>query len=387
MKINHYKIIRPAEACASARQFNHAHLRILQLVNSLDTGGAEKMASSLSLQLQRMGHRVHIVCLRDFGRMAVPIERFHENGIYPLKYAKHNGFNPACVFKLVRLLKSECIDIIHSHNPLVTHYAAAASLLAGTPLSVSTVHGSATLEIQTWAQALFAGSCRLTDRIVLVCRQVQEEFCRRFPSLASRAISIPNGIEFGELLAIAPRVPSGEFVFGAVGRLVPVKDHSTLLAAFARLHSRFPSCRLEILGWGELREPLENLAATLGLGHAVGFHGWSSDISAFLSRVDAFVISSRSEGLPMTLLEAMAAGLPIVATAVGGVPEVVEVARCGWLARPGDAEDLANQMACAISSRDGHGQRAREAVLKNYSVESMARQYVAVYETTFPLGR
>jgi glycosyltransferase involved in cell wall biosynthesis/peptidoglycan/xylan/chitin deacetylase (PgdA/CDA1 family) len=353
--------------------------RILELVNSLDTGGAERMASSLSLELQRMGHRVDIVCLREFGRMAVPMERFAASGVHLWKCGKKNGLDLRCVWKLARFLKSERVDIIHSHNPLVTHYAAAASLIAGTPLSVSTIHGTSTLELQKWAQVLFAASCRLTDRIVLVCRQVQQEFCRRFAGLGGRTTAIPNGIEMGELLGIARRAGSGEFVFGAVGRLVPVKDHHTLLAAFAKLHARLPSCRLEILGGGEMRNQLENLAATLGLERVVRFHGWSADIAGFLSRIDTFVLSSRSEGLPMTLLEAMAAGLPVVSTAVGGVPEVIQDAGCGWLACPGDPEDLAQKMALAVTGRDGRGERARSAALKDYSVESMAQRYAALF--------
>ncbi len=362
-------------------------LRVLELINSLETGGAERMVSSLSLRLQQMGHRVDIVCLREFGRMAVPMERFQENGVGILKYGKKDGFNPACIAKLALFLKSQRIDVIHSHNPLVTHYAAATSQLAGTPLSVSTIHGTSTLAMPKWAEMLFTTSCRLTDRIVLVCRQVQEEFCRRFPELGNRTTAIPNGIDLGELVEISPRAPSREFVFGTVGRLVPVKDQHGLLLAFAQLHTRFPFCRLEILGSGELRAELESLAINLGLADSVRFRGWSSDVAGFLSQMDAFVLSSRSEGLPMTLLEAMAAGLPVVSTAVGGVPEIVEGAGCGWLARPGDPENLAAKMECAVSNRDDRGARAREAVLRQYSVDAMARQYAALFENGLASSR
>jgi glycosyltransferase involved in cell wall biosynthesis/peptidoglycan/xylan/chitin deacetylase (PgdA/CDA1 family) len=355
-------------------------LRILQLVNSLDTGGAEKMVSSLSLELKRMGHSVEVLCLREFGQMPVPMERFTENGVGVRKFGKKDGLSVTCIWNLARFLKSERMDVIHSHNPLVTHYAAAAALLARTPLSVSTIHGTSTLEIQKWARVLFSGSCRLTDKIVLVCRQVQEEFCRRFRAFRNRTATIPNGIDVSELIGIPPRPSSDEFVFGTVGRLVPVKDHHNLLVAFAKLREGFPFCRLEVLGTGELQEELRTFAAALGLAQAVRFHGWSTDIPGFLSGIDTFVLSSRSEGLPMTLLEAMAAGVPVVSTAVGGVPEVVEPAGCGWLARPGDPVDLAAKMECAISARGDRGSRARSAVVKEYSVECMARRYAGLYE-------
>jgi glycosyltransferase involved in cell wall biosynthesis/peptidoglycan/xylan/chitin deacetylase (PgdA/CDA1 family) len=367
---------------ASARRNAPASgtLRILELINSLDTGGAETMASSLAIQLAKMGHRVDVACLRDFGRMTIPHQRFAENGIRLWKCGKRDGWSPACVWKLARFLKSGRVDVIHSHNPLVTHYAAAAALLAGTPLSVCTIHGTNTLALRPSERALFAGSCSLTDRIVLVCRQVQEEFCRRFPALATRASAIPNGIEVGELLAIAPRPSSGEFVFGSIGRLVPVKDYHSLLVAFAQLRRQIPRCRLEVLGSGELQAELERFAANLALGDAVIFRGWSADIAGFLSRMDAFVLSSRSEGLPMSVLEAMAAGLPVVATAVGGVPELIETARCGWLARPGDPHDLAQKMLLAMTNRNGQGSRGRQAVREWYSAESMARRYSALFE-------
>ncbi|HLI86856.1 MAG TPA: glycosyltransferase [Bryobacteraceae bacterium] len=355
-------------------------LRILELVNNLDTGGAETMASSLSLELARMGHQVDVACLREFGRMTVPAERFAENGVHLWQCGKRDGWSAPVVWKLARFLKSERIDVIHSHNPLVTHYAAAAAFLAGTPLSVATIHGTNTLALRRGERALFASACRLTDRIVLVCRQVHEEFCRRFPALAGRASAIPNGIEVEELLAVAPRTFSSEFVFGSVGRLAPVKDFHSLLAAFALVYRQIPRCRLEILGSGELQADLESFAAGLGLGQVVTFRGWSPDVAGFLSRVDAFVLSSRSEGLPMSVLEAMAAGLPVVSTAVGGVPELIETANCGWLARPGDPRDLAQKMALAITNRNGHGARGREAVREWYSAGCMARRYSGLFE-------
>ncbi|MBV8729596.1 MAG: glycosyltransferase [Acidobacteriia bacterium] len=357
-------------------------LRILQLLNSLDFGGAERMASSLSLQLEKLSHHVDIVCLRDFGRMTIPLERFAQNGIRVSKFGKGDGMNPTCLWKLARHLQSERIDVIHSHNPLVTHYAAAAALLARTPVSVSTIHGTSTLQLRAWERALFSASCRVTDQIVLVCREVQQEFCRRFPRLAGRTAAIPNGVDLEELLSLPHRDPSAEFVFGAAGRLVPVKDHQTLLVAFSQVNAKYRSSRLEILGDGELRGQLQHLASSLGLTDAVHFHGWSNDIAGFLSRIDTFVLSSLSEGLPMALLEAMAAGLPIVSTAVGGVPEIIQSAQCGWLAQPQNPDDLAQKMIHAIThSAEGQGGRARSTVQNEYSVARMAERYAFLFQS------
>jgi len=156
-----------------------------------------------------------------------------------------------------------------------------------------------------------------------------------------------------------------------------VKDHQTLLTAFANVKKYAPACRLEILGCGELLDDLEAQARALGIQGSVRFRGWSRGVAEFLAEIDGFVLSSKSEGLPMTLLEAMAAGLPVVSTAVGGIPEIVNSARCGWLAAAGDPAGLAGRMLEAHHAPDlpDRGSRAREAAAANYSVKSMADQY------------
>ena len=369
-------------ALNSGRTASGRRLRILEFIDRLDTGGAERMVACLSLRLREIGHEVHVVCLRDFGLMPVPAERFAESGVSLTEFGKTDGLSPAAVWKLARFLKAHQIEVMHSHNPLVTHYAAAAGKIARTPVTVSTIHGTSTLHMPRWAETLFALSCRWNDRIVLVCNQVEEVFQERYPRLRNRTAVIPNGIEIDELLSVRRCGATGEFVFGTIGRLVPVKDHRTLLAAFAQVNKQFPSCRLEVLGYGELLEELKNLSTTLGIASAVTFHGWSRDIAGFLGGLDAFVLSSTSEGLPMTLLEAMAAGLPVVATTVGGIPEVVESANCGWLARPSDAASLADNMLRVMHAPDRleRGGRARKTVMDRYSVQSMAEQYESLFQ-------
>jgi glycosyltransferase involved in cell wall biosynthesis len=360
---------------------NGRGLRILQFIDTLDTGGAERMVACLSLRLKEIGHEVHVVCLRDFGLMPVPAERFRESGVRLTGFSKTDGFSPSAIWKLARFLKSHRIEVIHSHNPLVTHYAAAAANIARTPAIVSTIHGTSTLGMPRWAEALFALSCEWNDQIVLVCRQVEEVFQQRYTRLRDRTAVIPNGIEVDELLEVRRRGSTGEFAFGTIGRLAPVKDQQTMLAAFAQVHKQLPTSRLEILGSGELLETLQDLSVMLGIDSAVKFHGWSRDIAGFLGGLDAFVLSSKSEGLPMTLLEAMAAGLPVVATAVGGIPEVVESAGCGWLAKPCDAGSLAENMLRLVTApdRQERGGRARKAVLERYSVQTMTQQYESLF--------
>ncbi len=359
-------------------------MRILEFIDTLDIGGAERMASCLSLQLQAMGHEVDIVCLREFGSMPVAAERLQGAGVSLMAFGKKDGFSPALVWKLACFLKEHHIDVLHGHNPFVAHYAAAAGRIARTPGIVSTIHGTNTLIMSSLAEKLFTSSCRWNDRIVLVCKQVEQVFQQRFARLANRTAVIPNGIEADELLSISRHPSSADkFVWGTVGRLAPVKDQETLLHAFAQIHVQFPTCRLEILGDGALMKDLQDVSKSLGIDASVKFHGWGHDVAGFLSGIDGFVLSSKSEGLSMSLLEAMASGLPIAATAVGGTPEVIEGAGCGWLAKPSEAASIAESMLKVMTAPDRLecGARARKAVLERYSVQVMARQYEELFRT------
>lgn len=355
-------------------------LRILEFIDTLDTGGAERMVACLSIRLQQTGNEVHTLCLRDFGMMPIAEERFTEAGVRLAKFDKTDGFSPRAAGKLIRFVRDNRIDVIHAHNPLVTHYAAAARVVLRTPILVSTIHGTSTLNMAGWAEKLFAASCTANHRIVLVAGQVEEVFQQRYPSLKDRTVVIPNGIEADELFSLPSRERGPEFVFGSIGRLAAVKDQKTLLTAFAEVRRKQPSCRLELVGCGELLEELESTAAALGVASAVTFHGWSRDIAHYLSTWDAFVLSSKSEGLPMTLLEAMAAGLPVAATAVGGIPEVIAGAECGFLAPPSDAASLAGAMSRLMGGEAREfGARARRAVAERYSVAAMANQYQRLF--------
>jgi glycosyltransferase involved in cell wall biosynthesis len=167
----------------------------------------------------------------------------------------------------------------------------------------------------------------------------------------------------------------------SVARLVPDKDHDTLIAAFGQVAAAFPQAELWLLGNGPRREAIEALAArTLAPGR-VRFFPAQSDIRSFLHQADLLVLSSRYEALPNVVLEAMAAGLPVAATRVGGLPELVIPDRTGWLVPPGDAPALAAAMSQALgdaNSREALGRTGREIAVADYSLEAMTRRYEQV---------
>jgi glycosyltransferase involved in cell wall biosynthesis len=357
-------------------------MNILELVNDLDAGGAQRVVSNLALYLQSRGHNVHLVCLRELGVPPIPEARLRESGVRLSALGKRDGFSMAAADRLTEFARSARSDVIHTHNPLVNHYGVLAAFRARVPVVVNTIHGINTLRQTLLANWLFDATCLFTTRVVAVCRAVGEVCRKRLPLSDSRSAVIYNGIELDAFLAVPPRHAGSKFRFGTVSRLDPIKDHRSLLEAFAQVHSLQPGCELHILGKGETETELRQVAQKLGIGAAVHFRGFSREIAAFLAEMDCFVISSLSEGLPMAVLEAMASGLPVVGTAVGGVSELIEDADCGWLSPPGKVGELAKSMLLALSATDlaERGARARASAVENYSVDTMGRNYLALFE-------
>ncbi|MHB8534205.1 MAG: glycosyltransferase [Sulfuricaulis sp.] len=358
-------------------------MRIVQLVNNLDYGGAEQVAASLAVCQSRQGHSVRVICLRDLGHLPVGIQALRDANVEIVTLGKPLGFHFTTLRRLTAYLKNNRIDVVHTHNHLVHHYGAVAGWWARTPVVLNTLHGTATLRMFFWAKVLFWLSCLISNKIVSVSAQVFEVFRKAYLLPGSKFGVVDNGIDLSRFLAI-PRRTRGEITtFGNVARFDPVKGHENLLRAFANLKKRIPGVRLRILGDGELRPRLEGLAKTLCITEYVQFEGFSLDTPAFLSKIDIYVIASLNEGLPLTLLEAMGTGLPIVATGVGAIPGVLAAAQCGWLCAPDRFSELAEAMETALLSPelDAIGDRGRRAAMDHYTVERMTLEYQALYET------
>jgi len=376
------------EAGVTHSRLEWIFMRIVQLVDSLDCGGAEQVAASLAVQQSRQGHSVRVVCLRDLGPLPVDIDALRSANVEIVTLEKPPGFHFGTLRRLKRYLQENRIDVLHTHNHLVHHYGAVAGRWAGTRVVLNTLHGTATLRMSRGAKVLFWLSCLISNKIVSVSTQVHGAFRKAYLLPGKKLGVIDNGIDLSRFLAIPPRAHGEITTFGNVARLDPVKDHANLLRAFSILRKRNPHVRLRILGDGELRADLEQLAQSLSIADDVRFEGFSLDTAGFLGKIDIYVISSLNEGLPLTLLEAMAAGIPIVATAVGAIPDVLGEAQCGWLCAPADPEGLAAAMDKAFAAPDlaGVGDRGRSVVRERYSVERMARDYAALYATLLTGG-
>lgn len=240
---------------------------------------------------------------------------------------------------------------------------------------------------------------RHTDMLIAVSPEIRDELVDLGIGTASRYCVVPLGVDFGDLpkvgtaavptgtlrssIGVGPEVP----LAGVLGRLVPVKDHATLFEAMAAL----PGVHLAVLGDGELRGQLEELAQRLGIADRTHFTGWWRDMPGALADLDVVALSSVNEGTPVALIEALAAGRPVVATDVGGVRHVVRDAQTGWLCPRGDAASLARLLSVALTDRataERLGQEGRRQVLQRFGSHRMVADHIELYEELLgPHGR
>lgn len=358
-------------------------LLVMHVIYRLQPGGMEygvlKIVNGLDRRLVRSS-----VCsttpatdMRRSLRPDVPLFEFHRRA----------GNDVRLVVDLTRLFRRERPTIVHTHSWGTLCEGLLAARIARVPRVVHGEHG--TLQIaphQLWMQR-FAWS--RVDQVLSVSSRLAERMARATGFPLARIRTIRNGVDlarFGATRRAHARstleLAENELVIGTVGRLVPVKDHSNLLDALARLHARGIAATLVIAGDGPLRGTLESQVVALGLDGRVRFLGYRPDVETVLAALDIFVLSSESEGLSNTILEAMAAGVPPVATAVGGSDELVERGVSGLLVPPKDAEALTCALAelcVSVDRRLAMGQAARERAATQFSLSAMVRDYEQLY--------
>lgn len=240
---------------------------------------------------------------------------------------------------------------------------------------------------------------RAADRFVAISRQVADDLTSlHIP--ADKIIAIPNGLDTGRFSPVQPEqraaqrralhLPSGSLVTFA-GRLDPVKQVSVLLQAWPAVLDRVPGTRLLILGDGPQRPALQKLAGDLGIDEHVLFPGFVDDVAGYLQCSDLFVLPSRSEALPVALLEAMACAVPAIASNVGGIPDIVRDGVNGRLVPSGDVRELANAIIHVLDDsalRHRLGRHARADILQEYTMEQVVDRFIALYQSLLqPQGR
>jgi glycosyltransferase involved in cell wall biosynthesis len=355
---------------------------------SYQFGGSERVGVDLALEFKRRGYQVVCFAFHDSdGPMRAELERAGIRCL-ELNYQKFRGiFRRVLYFwKFWRMLRKERIRALHVHHHGAMILCGIPARLAGINRIVMTEHGLQALLERPDARTLTVRYGRYVSDITVVEPSQFEYFHKELGFPVDKLHCIPNGVRVGmrtptlvehwrREFGLGPDV----FAFFYVGRLNPVKDLGTMLDAFATLPADDSfSTHLYLVGDGPERAMLENKREALGLGERVTFLGARSDVSEVLMAADAFVMSSKSEGLPMALLEAMAAGVPCIATGVGGIPDLFGDDR-GLLVPAQDARALADAMAAIARSpelRQRLVSNASANLVRNYALDAIANRYL-----------
>lgn len=351
-----------------------ARLRVAHVVLQLRTGGMEKVLAEFARHADRDRHDLHFVCLGESGAVADEITALG----WPVTVLdKPRGFRPRYMLRLARLFSRLGTDVVHSHNNAPLLYSAAAARMACVPALLQTRHG---LEGGTTRRhrTAFRLATLLARRVVCVSEDLMRVSAAEGIS-GRRLTVIRNGIDTARFGYLGP-APGGPVAM--VGRLVPAKGVDHLLRATARVVRRLPAFRLEIAGDGDARPGLESLSRELGLEGHVRFLGTVSDVPGLLARSAAVVLPSLGEGISLTLLEAMARGLPVVATRVGGNAEVVEDGVTGCLVPPADPPALADallEFGTVTDRTRAAGRAGRARVERLFDVRRMVDEYESLY--------
>jgi len=364
-------------------------MRIVQLVNNLDMGGLERLAVDLAYCQLAEGHEPILYCLTHPGRLAAEASA---RGVCVRSFEKPPGPHLSTVWKMTRQLRHDRPDILHTHNHLVHHYGVVSGVLAKVPVIVNTRHraefrfvagpeGSqnTTESPDKKSDLIFRATLPWVGCVVLISEATRQFFVRYRGIPEEKTRVILNGAHLERFLK-APAHPGSKLPrvrFGIAARFVGEKDHFTLLRAFAIVAAEIPGAELRIAGDGFLRDRLVEFVNELNLADRVAFVGALPDTAEFLSQLDIFVLSSLNEGLPLALLEAMAAGVPVVATRAGGVEEAARDGYSAYLAEPGDSDGLARAMIRMAREPDMAriGALGRQIVQERFRIEGTWREY------------
>jgi sugar transferase (PEP-CTERM/EpsH1 system associated) len=366
--------------------------RVAHVVLSMDCGGLEAVVLDLVREGGRLGQDVSVVCLDRPGVLAPRVEA---QGARLACLGKPPGIRPSTFHRLGALFRELRPDVVHTHQIGALFYAGPAARRCGVPVVVHTEHGKHYDRGRTrWLGRLAACTA---SRFFCVSADIAASAAERRIVPRRKLHVVSNGIDIdrfrdrgdGEAVRAALGIPLGAPVIGTVGRLTEVKRQDLLIRAFGRLRARRDDAHLLLVGDGPWMGRLRELAAELGLAERVHFVGYQDRPAPYLRVMDVFVLSSRSEGMPLSVLEAWAAGLPVIGTRVGGLPELIDDGRTGLLVDFADEGALA-RAACDLIDDPGLaarlGEAGRDQVESRFSLRRMADEYHRHYHEILGCG-
>lgn len=355
-------------------------MKVIQVIPNLCMGGAETMCEALTLELVKNGIEVVIVSLYNY---QTPItERLIQSGVRIAFLDKKRGLDLLIIKKLSSLFKKEKPDVIHTHL-YATTYAIPAAVLAGVRKRIHTVHNVAQKENYGLGKILNKCFFKIFHLVpVALSSIVQESIAKEYRLKKERIPVISNGIDLNKCLPKTNyAIVDKTFKILHIGRFMEQKNHKGLIEAFSIFHLKHPNSRLQLIGDGEKRNDIEKMVEALDLNNAVDFLGLQDNVYSDLHNADIFTLTSLYEGVPITIIEAMGTGLPIVSTSVGGITDMLTDGKNALLT-PVDSKKIAEaflELADSQEKRMLLGKNAKMAAVK-FSSEIMAKEYLDIYQ-------
>lgn len=360
-------------------------LSVKQMVYSLKVGGSEKLALEIVSHLDSDRFQPSVCALDLNGEMAGDLERMKID--YQVLYRK--GFELGIFARLYRLFKKERIDLVHTHHFAQLFYAALPARLSGARI-IHTEHEFFSYMNNAFSRAMIRPLSAWCERMTAVGPEIADYFIQTIGVPKERVVTVPNGVDLDTCeidqasvrrdLGLAPSA----IVVGTVGRLEPEKDHPTLFEAFRQLLPAVPEVRLLVVGGGSREDALRAYAKQIGIAEKMSFLGVRRDVPRLLAAMDLFVLSSVREGLPISLIEAMAARRPVVASNVGSIKDLVQNGQNGFLVAAGDVGAFAKTMKALVDNpalRRAMGEAGRKRAEESFSLAAMMQTYETLYRS------
>jgi len=363
----------------------------MYVVPSLNIGGRERVVLELITRLDRNKFDVELCCLKGRGSFS---DLFSQQGIQITYFGKGKNWDVGMYYRLRNFLKDRQIDIVHIHNPGALVYAAVGAIWAGVPVIINSEHGY---------EYVVGGLKRYIEMLIRSCIDVTISVSEALSVhlfsglfLRKKITVIHNGIdtsvyehnESSSHLSLRERFnfSKSDIIIGNVARLARIKNHRMLLETMKLIVKEVQAAKLLIVGDGILRNELEVYSRSIGISDNVFFWGEANNVPELLQLMDVFVLSSNAEGISMTILEAMASGKAVVATNVGGNPEIIKNDVTGILVPPNDPEAMAEAVLSLLRDRERLsllGLEGKRRVKECFNIETAVKKTEELYISLF----
>lgn len=369
-------------------QSERRKIRLLQVLYNLEYGGAERLASFLSYSIDRTKFEPFVLGLYGGGPIKEELNRHH----IPYSSFSHNpniGRRAVLQVNLYRLIKKMKVDILQVHGSYPLTRVFLPAKLRNTKL-ISTIHSKHSLESVVRLRLMFRFCTLFCDKIVVVSNALKAYLEKELGIASDKIRVIHNGVDLSKFTPMIepvevkgiPEKEDSQVYVGVIGRFREAKDHEGLFYAWAKVLSHSPGMRLFLIGNGNLRQELERLSFELKIGKSVTFLGERDDLPQVISNMDLIVLPSKRESFPISILEAMAMKKPVIATNVGGIPEIITHGKNGLLIPPLSPHALAENILLFAKDREAFNRMAAqgyELVKSEFSDRVLISKYQNLY--------